>query len=773
MTDLVGSTGLASRLGPAAADHLRREHFAVLREAVTAANGKEIKNTGDGLMVVFRAAADAVGCAVAIQQRMERRNRSADEWLALRIGVALGDATCEEGDYFGMPVVEAARLCSEAAGGQILVTELVRMIGGRDGHVFNSVGALELRGLPAPVPAHEVAWESAGAWNGAIPLPPRLRGAPPVGYVGRTEERERVRRRWSTARKGIRQALLVSGEPGIGKTRFTADAALDFYGEGAVVLFGHCPQELGAPYGGWIQALGHFVEHAPEAVLAAHVDRHGGELARLVPALTRRQPDAPPPTQTDPETERYLLFAAVLGLLELASEESPVVLVLDDLQWADRPTLALLAHAVAETHGSRLLLLATYRDTDLSRDHPLTDTLADLRRERGVERLALRGLEVRDVAAIMEAAAGHEMDETALALAREITAETGGNPFFVGEILRHLTESGALVRTEGGRWELKQDPARLGLPQSVREVIGRRVERLGESCLAVLSSAAVIGREFDLDLLARVVPQSEDELIDLLDRAVAASLLLERAERVGAFAFAHNLINHTLYDDLGATRRMRVHRKIAEALEDLCGEEPGARLAELARHWTVATSPVDSAKAVAYSRQAGERALAELAPDEALSWFTNALELLDTSIAPEAVDRCELTILLGEAQRQEGRPEFRETLLGAARMAAEIGDADRAARAALANNRGFASAFGEVDQDRLATLERALELNRDREPARRARLLALQAMELQFDRDHERRRAIAEEAHALAREAGDARVLPYVLRDYFHATWSA
>jgi class 3 adenylate cyclase len=775
ITDLVGSTDVASRIGPVAADELRQDHFARLRAAIEVCNGEEVKTTGDGLMVVFRAAVNAVGCAVSMQQGMERRNRAADEPLAIRIGVALGDTTFEEGDYFGMAVVEAVRLCSEARGGQILTTELVRIVGGRDGHDFRPVGALRLRGIPEPVAAFEVAWEPTGdeAEGDGVPLTPRLLNARTEGYVGRLDESERVRRSWKAACEAQRRAVLISGEPGIGKTRLATQTALEFHRDGAAVVLGHCAEEVGGPYAPWVEALSHLVEHLPQRTLASLVDRHGGELTRLAPALAGRVSAAPAPTQTDPETERYLLFSAVVGLLERATAVWPVVLVLDDLHWADVPTLMLLKHVIAETHRAQLLILGTYRDSDLTRDHPLTEVLADLRREEGIERMTLRGLDEDAIVAIMERAAGHGMDANGLALAREITAETDGNPFFVGEMLRHLSESGAVAQAPDGRWRLQQSLEELGLPQSLREVVYRRVDRLGENCRDVLTCAAVVGRDFDLELLARILGESEDRLIDLLEVAVEASVVQEQPGRAGSYVFAHNLINHTLYHGLGAARRSRLHRRVAEALEDLCGEDPGPRIGELARHWMAATAPVEPEKAVTYSRRAGERALAELAPDEAVRWFGQAIELLERSADHDPAERCELAIDLGEAQRQAGQPGYRETLLAAARLAAESNDADRAARAALANNRGFASSFGAVDHERLAALERAIELDHGSDPARCARLLALQAMELQFDPDHERRRALADRALALARESGDLRILPYVLRDHFHAIWSA
>lgn len=600
-----------------------------------------------------------------------------------------------------------------------------------------------------------------------LPLPSGLRGVTPADYVGRAEGHQLVSKCWNAAQGGVRHGVLVSGEPGIGKTEFAFRAAREFHSAGALVLYGHCPEELAAPYGAWIQALSPFVEQASDEALAAYLQRHGGELARLIPALGRRLPQAPAPRQTDPESERYLLFSAVVGLLQQASADAPVALLIDDLHWADTTTLALLKHVVAETADLRLLVLATYRDSELSRDHPLTAVLADLRREQRIERLRLQGLKQDEVRSLVEEATG-ESNGTVSPLAQQITAETGGNPFFVGEILRHLAESGALVEPTSGAREPRQ-PLDLGLPQSLREVIGRRVERLGEECRDVLTCASVIGPRFDFDLLVRVVHVDEDRLIDLLDAAVEACLVHEQAEPYGSFSFAHDLINHALYAGLGTTRRSRVHRRVAEALEDLCAGDLDRRIEELARHWIAAA---DTDKGATYSRQAGEQALAKLAPDEAARWFQRALEMRDTMSPPDQEERSELHILLGEAQRRAGRPEFRDTLLRAAELAEAMGDSDRMARAALANSRGFASNFGAVDAERVAVLERAVELTRLSDPSRCARLLSLQAMEMQFDPDYRRRRALADEALALARAAGDDRSLPYVLRDHFHATWA-
>ena len=311
VTDLVGSTGLESRIGPGAADELRTEHFKLLVDAIEAAGGREVKNTGDGLIGAFESASAAVACAVSIQQRMERRNRSANEQLLIKIGVSLGDATATDGDYFGMPVIEAARLCARAGGGQILVKETVaHLAAGRAGDALRAVGALELKGLPEPLPTVEVTWEPVGEAP-SLPLLPRLQGVPPASFVGREAEGERLRALFAEACEGKRRLALLSGEPGIGKSRLSAHAAMEARADGAAVLYGGTDRELGVPYGPWVEALSHYVRNAPERVLQSHVERHGGEVARLAPALGDRLLDVPAPTETDPDTERYLLWGAV------------------------------------------------------------------------------------------------------------------------------------------------------------------------------------------------------------------------------------------------------------------------------------------------------------------------------------------------------------------------------------------------------------------------------------------------------------------------------
>ena len=766
-TDIVDSTELSQQLSPDAADEVRRTHISILRQAIAEAGGTEVKSLGDGLMVVFSIASAALSCAVAMQQAVDRDNANAERPTKLRVGLSAGEVTREADDYFGDPVIEAARLCARADGGQILVADLVRaMAGRRNPHSFSVLGQLDLKGLSEPVMTIEVDWEPLGdidTVTTVIPPPSRLESGPMIGVIGRDTEAALLTDAFKRVSAGDgRELVLVSGEAGIGKTTLASKVARMGIETGAVVLLGRCDEDLGAPYGPFVEALSHYTTHAPEDALRSHVRSFGAELAKIVPALRQRLGELPPPQSADPETERYLLYNAVVGLLAQVSQELPLVLVLDDLQWADKPSLQLLRHVVANTIPLRLLIVGTYRHSALSNADPLTEALAALRRESGVSRIELSGLDDTGVLAYMEAAAGHELDDDGVDLAHALYRETDGNPFFVGEVLRHLSETGAIYQDETGRWTAAAGLETMEMPESVRLVIGSRVARLGKTVSQVLPLAAVIGREFDLDLLARVTGRMEDELLDLLDSAAAVALVREVANSPGRYRFSHALIQHTLYQDLGVTRQARAHRQVAEALEDLCGERPGTRVGELAYHWFNATQPVDTAKAIAYARRAAEAALAALAPDEAVRYFTQALHLVDMTPSDDLLLACDLHLGLGEAQRQAGMAAFRETFLAAAQRARELSATDRLVQAALANSRGWFSASGVIDTDRVVVLESALGVLADDDSPERALTLATLCSELSFG-PLERRRALAHDAKTMARRLEDPATLIRVL----------
>lgn len=600
-----------------------------------------------------------------------------------------------------------------------------------------------------------------------LALPRRLGDRPSPNVIGRGAEEAMIAA--SVARVASdagREVSLISGEAGMGKTTLAAIAARRALEQGACVLFGHCEEDLSSPYRLFVEALTGFVSEIPEDQLVLYVEEFASELASLVPALKRRIPGLPPSKAIDSDAERYLLFAAVVGLFAKISEQQVVVLVLDDLQWADKGSLQLLRHLVAAPRQMRLLIIGTYRNPELPLSEALLKTVATLHRHKGFYRIELNGLGESEVMTLMEATVGHALDRAeAAGLAAAVYGETDGNPFFVNELLRHLSETGAL--SEDSRSALAADGAgqELILPDSIREVVRARLLRLGPEAGRVLSVAAVIGGDFEVDLLGRASATREDELLDILEAASAAALVREPEDVSGRFRFTHALIRRTLYEALGPHRRARAHRAVATALEELCGQRPGARIGELARHWSSAR-PLDAVRAVGYARQAGDAALRSLAPTDALRYYSEALELLTAVDGRDPVLELDLVIGRGTAQRQIGDPSFRSTLLSAARQAADLGDTGRLVRAALANNRGWLSSAGAVDAEKVEILELLLDRVPQGTPDR-ALVLAALCSELAYGSSLERRQSLAQEAIAIAQSSDDDATIVRVLNHVF------
>jgi class 3 adenylate cyclase/tetratricopeptide (TPR) repeat protein len=765
-TDVVGSTALSQRLTPEEADEVRRQHFAVLRRTLADLGGTEVKNLGDGVMAVFSSASAALACGVVMQQAVERDNRGREHPVGLRVGLSGGEVVHEDGDYFGDPVIEAARLCSNCEPGQILAADVVRLMAGRrSGLDFRPLGDVHLKGLRDPIQTAEVLWEPTPMVEPTIPLPRRLaaRLASAANVVGREPQlavlAEAAKRVFAS---DGREVVLVSGEAGQGKTTLVAEASRLAFENGACVLFGHCEEDLATPYQLFAEAFDHYAAHADESRLRDLVQVLGSEWARLVPALSDRIPDLPPSKATDPDSERYLLFAAAVGLLTEVSHDDPVVLVLDDLQWADSGSLAMLRHLTASVHPMRVLVMGTFRDSELPQSPGLRETLGTLWRHQGVSRVPLTGLDGSGVLALMEDIAGHRLDETGLNLADAVYRETDGNPYFVTEVLRHLRDTGAIRQNPEGRWVATGTLDWTALPASVRDVIGGRVVRLGRDAERVLSTAAVIGRDFDMDVLELATRIPADALIDILEAAASSSLVQEADDAPGRYRFGHALVQHTLYEDLGVTRRARTHERVALALEQFCGGQPGPRVGELARHWINATPPVNQSKAIRYTHEAADAALSSLAPHDALRHYAKAIDLCTAVTDQDPVLLLDLAIGLGTSQRQTGNPSFRTTLLAAALQAARAGDVDRLVAACLANDRGFYSAVGATDKEKVETLEMALELLPAVHPER-ALVLATLCSEIAHGSPLERRQALAEEAIAIAESTGDDADLVKVL----------
>jgi hypothetical protein len=581
-------------------------------------------------------------------------------------------------------------------------------------------------------------------------------------FVDRADAMEALAGAIEASRAGQRQAVFITGEPGIGKTRLVSEVAAKAHADGAVVLAGRCDEDLALAYQPVAEALEHLVAYTPEEQLRRHVDAFGGRVARIAPSLAFRigmDIDAAPPAT---DSDRYAMFAAIEELLALGAGDNPLLIVFEDLHWADQPTLLLLKRLLTSPRGTPATFLCTTRLDPLDEDHPMTQLLAAMHREPGTTRIDLEGLHQNGVAALLsQLLDGSEQDGRIAAALHE---GTGGNPFFVTELLQSLTEARGLDASPAAPDAVEAFPFAAAIPGSVTDTVLARVRRLGPTAARCLTVAAVAGDEFDLELLVAVAEIGG--VAEALDGAVRAGLLIETPADGPRFRFVHALVRRALYAELGAARRAELHRSVALALERrlLTGSVSAA---ELARHWLGAGVAGSGEKAYRYSILAGDEARAKLAPDTARRWYEVALGRLPDG-APDA-DRCELLLRRGEVERQAGRAEFRATLLEAAVAARADADLERLVRAALLNTRGLQSSTGERDDERIEVLEQALAAT-EPDSADRAMLYAILASELTFA-ERERSIELSDEALATARRAGDQAAQVFVLNLRFLATW--
>jgi tetratricopeptide (TPR) repeat protein len=647
----------------------------------------------------------------------------------------------------GLVVVEAARLCAAAKGGQILASALVETLSAaRAKQRFTPLGSLELKGLPAPVATLEVAWSAAG--EASIPFPPPLAEAVEFSFVGRAAEREKLSTHWQRAQAGERHVALLAGEPGIGKTRLAAELARSAADAGAVVLFGRSDEDLSAPFQPWVQALRHWAAHVDLETLRAELRTDAALLAPLVPELSRRL-ELAPSTQAslDPESDRFAQFEAIDEFLANVSRAAPLVVVLDDLHWADKPSLVLLRSLVRSSRPAALLLVGTYRETDLARTHPLAELLADLRREPRVERVLLRGFAPEDVSALL---ASRGQQEPPAEFVAALHAETDGNPFFVEEVLRHLIETGAL-RREGGRWTGDRIEE-LGIPEGVREVVGRRLSRLSEIANQALGVAAVIGREFDAGLIEAAGGPSGDALLDALDEAARVRLIVEAPGAFGRFAFGHALVRQTLYEELGTTRRVRLHWRIGEALEKRQAAAPEEQLSAIAHHLCEGALAGDAAHAVELTLRAAERAVALAALEEGIALTTRAIGLLDQAGLDEPEARYRAFMLRATAELRLRLPGHRASYEAALEIAQRLGRVEWRARAIWESTPLDADAEADGrSRARVAEALAALPMGDGSE-----RCLLLSRLAYSWIVRPEEREPFADEALAMARRLGGA-----------------
>src|SRR4051812_6412346 len=661
-----------------------------------------------------------------------------------------------------MEIHEAAGNPAEALRAFEELRSLLREeLGTTPGQAAMTVFERVLRGEPAPVRRASVAPVAPVAWE-PLPWPAPLAAAVDRhALVGRGVELAYLERCWHEATQGQRALVLLAGDAGIGKTRMSAEVAARAHAEGAVVLYGRFDEETLTPYQPVVEMLRGWSAGAPLDSLRDRLGPRAAELAILLPEFGAPPADHQSPASgTEADAQRYRFFDAVAALIGEVGAEAPVVLVFDDLQWADRPTLQLLRHLVRAPAPRRVLFLGTYRESEISDRHPLHELIGDLRREGTMRRLELGGLAEAEVGELVAELASAPASQS---FVRALTGETEGNPFFIEEVVRHLRDtSGALSE------EVTLEEA--GVPDGVREVTSRRLRRLSESTRAVLLVASVIGREFDYDVLAAVVPQSDDELVEALEEGVEARVLRE-AGHVGRYAFTHTLVRATLYDSISQLRRARLHGRVGESLVRLRGGDLDPHLAMLAHHFAQAAPVERPDRAIDFALAAARRADRMLAWEEAAQHYRAALRARELSGAIDDHVRAELLLALGASEDRAGfAEEARVTFEAAIRTARHLGDPVLLARAAL-GVAGPWSMLGRSDPGRVGLLDEALSSLPDEDSPLRARLLARLSLELYYAGEPELRLSLSEEAVAIARRIGDLRTLATCLDARHYALW--
>ena len=576
---------------------------------------------------------------------------------------------------------------------------------------------------------------------------------PRRAFVGRNRELVQLVTALDGAVAGRGRLVLLAGEPGIGKSRL-ADALMErAQARGASTLVGRCWEAGGAPaYWPWIQALRVAIGDTDAEALRTRLGAGAADLAQLLPELRERFPELPEPPTVEGEGARFRLFEATRSFLQSAARARPLVVVLDDLHAADEPSLLLLQFVARGLDDSRLLIVGAYRDVDPTLRAPLTSALAELVREPHTDQIGLRGLTAADVAEYVELSTG---TEPAPGLVEAIHAETEGNPLFVSEAVHLLAAEGRV--DEAG--------AAVRIPPGVRAVIGRRVARLSEGCRALLVPASVMGREFGLDALTELSELRPEELIDLLNEAMAERVLDDVPGAPGRVRFGHALIRDTLYDGLTAARRMQLHTEVGEALEAVYSSDPESHLAELAQHFVAAAPIGASDKALQYARRAGDRAAHQLAFEEAARHYEIALTLTGAQHA-----RCDLLLALGDAQARAGNSTAsKQAFLEAAELAERAGLAQHLARAALGYGGRFAWARASTDPALVPLLERALAAIGEQDSPARVRLLARLAAAARDEPSRDRRARLGEEALRIARRSSDPATLASAIEGHWIA----
>jgi tetratricopeptide (TPR) repeat protein len=586
---------------------------------------------------------------------------------------------------------------------------------------------------------------------GEISSPSAREARPSVAFVGRERELSELVYALEDAIAGRGRLFLLTGEPGIGKSHLAEELARRARARGVRVLVGRCWEAGGAPaYWPWVQALRSYAVERDHDELAAQLGSEAAAIAPILPELSDLAGELPTPVPVDSEGARFRLFHATAQLLRRASAARSILLLLDDLHAADTPSLLMLRFLARELASMHVLVVTAMRDVDPVPAEPLTAMLAEVAREPVTRRVSLTGLTEHDVDEYVQLAAA-EMASPQLAAA--LYTETEGNPLFMAETVRLLSLEGLPPELGGA--------VRVTIPQSVRDVISRRLAHLSQDCKRILTLASVLGREFDVESLALLCDVNVDALLDTLDEAMAARVIGEVPRLAGRVRFAHVVIRDTMYEGVTTVRRVRLHRLALDALETRYGDTPGAHLAELAHH-AIAGSEFE--KGYNYARQAGDRELTRFAFEEAARLYQTALDALEIVGAGGEQERCRLLLSLGEAQARAGdTPAAQDASLEAAGIARRLRLGHELGRAAACYGGRVAWVRAGRDHQLVPLLEEGLAALGDQEVELRSRLLARLAGALRDEHYRDRRDKLSSEAVELARRSGNANTLAFAV----------
>lgn len=607
-TDLVGSTESLSRLGEEGAEKLRRRHFGVLRTAVAEHDGVEVKSLGDGLMVAFENPAQALEAAVAIQVALAAHNDANPGYaLSVRIGVYAGVPTRDGNDYFGTPVVIAKRLCDAARGGQILAGEMVEALVAGRGFRCRPIGPIDLKGISRPMSVVEVGWRTAEAFAPAASTAPSLRrrrGHRGLALVGRTDELARLQDEFTRAAAGQLRFVLICGEPGVGKTRLSWEL-LALHAGRATTLEARAHQMAGAaPFGLWADALDPHLQEFDDDQVEAVCGGYAKDLAGLFHRVGGVWGDG-----RGAEPSRRRLMTGLSRVLIGLARRDPVVILFDDVHWADASSWELLRELGRRMADARVLVVLTARDVELAEHEVAREVLFELQQDGVLTRLELAPLDEAGIGSLAEVVLN---TPPPTALVSWLTQRSRGNALFALGLLQALLEEGADLSL----------PRLQRIPEGLAERVTLRLRRADQGQLAIVELLVVLGRPVLFGELELLTGRQLEELADILGGLVAGRAVVEAERgRMLTYEVVHPLVRDVVYEQIGAARRRLLHRQTGRVLRD------AGRLGEAALHFARAAEPGDS-EAVEVLLEAMREAEAREAVREALALLAEFVELL-------------------------------------------------------------------------------------------------------------------------------------------------